>query len=87
MKNFDEANKKMHSVKDQWHYETMIEHGFTPITKEAQGFVRSYKYKNKNGKIISCRTGCSGDYWVDEDTKDYGYHRTLTPYLEKISNR
>jgi len=66
MSNFEEANKKVHKVEDQWHYETMIKFGYKPITKEVAGFVRAYSYKHpETGHIIECRTGTHADYFVD----------------------
>lgn len=62
MDKFEQANQKVHRVEDQWHYKILIKYGFTPVTKEAVGFVRKYEYTHPNGATISCHTGASCDY-------------------------
>jgi hypothetical protein len=80
---FEELNKTVHPVETQWHYETMINSGFTPIDKEGIGFVRSYRY-SKGDRIISCNTGASADYWRDETSGDGGYWASLKEHVSKI---
>ena len=81
---FAEANKTIHPVETQWHYNQMTDSGFTPLDKEKQGFVRSYQY-SKGDRIIECTTGSSGDYWNDRKTGEFGFWRDLKRHLEKIS--
>jgi hypothetical protein len=80
---FSEANKTVHKVETQWHHETMVNHGFVPIDKEAIGFVRSYRY-SKGDRIISCITGANSDRWKDETTGDGGFWDTLVYHVSKI---
>jgi len=73
--NFEEANKVVHKVEDQWHYSIMMEKGFEAITKEQVGFIRRYKYV-KNDHEVVCITGASSDRW--EDNKgNYGFWSSL----------
>jgi hypothetical protein len=80
---FEEANKIVHPVETQWHYETMINSGFTPIDKEDIGFVRTYRY-SKGDRIISCTTGSGADYWKDEATGAGGFWGSLKEHVSKI---
>ena len=73
----------IHKVEDQWHYDIMKNHGFVPITKEAKGLVRQYKYK-KDNHIIMGATGYNSDYWVDENTKARGYWGTLEEHVKSL---
>jgi len=86
MKSFEEANKKVHKVEDQWHYKVLVEHGFIPQDTEAEGFVRSYKYKHANGRVITCTTGSNADYFADEDgvTSKGTYWQDLAVHLSNL---
>ena len=81
---FAEANKTIHPVETQWHYNQMTDSGFTPLDREKQGFVRSYQY-SKGDRIIECTTGSSRDYWNDRKTGEFGLWGDLKIHLEKIS--
>ncbi len=81
MSAFDEANKVVHSVTTQWHYPILINAGFVAETKEAVGFVRSYVYRHADGRVVTCTTGYSADYWRAAD-KCMGYHSTLKNYCD-----
>lgn len=86
--NFEEADKKVHPVESQWHYETMTRYGFIPETKEAVGFVRSYIYKHTDGHEFEVTTGFSRDYWVHKSAKHKGVQglwRELEPYLKTLT--
>jgi hypothetical protein len=80
---FAEANKQVHPVEDQWHYQTLIDAGFVAETKSAVGFVRSYTYY-KGEHQIKCNTGASSDYWTDLKTNKGGYWSDLAPHLAKL---
>ncbi len=80
---FEDANKTVHKVETQWHYETMVQAGFTPINKEAIGFVRTYEY-SKGDRIISCTTGAGADYWRDATSGDGGFWASLKYHVSKI---
>lgn len=60
--NMAEANEKVHPVETQWHYPVLTKYGFTPLDKEQEGFVRSYRYQKGDG-FITCTTGANADYW------------------------
>ncbi len=84
MTTFAEANKTIHPVETQWHYPILMQYGFEAKTKEAIGFVRSYKYVHPESKeTIICTTGASADYW--ETNEIYGnstFWSDLDPYLK-----
>jgi hypothetical protein len=81
---FEEANKVVHKVEDQWHYPTLTAKGFIPETKTAVGFVRSYDYAHPKGHKIRCSTGANADHWEDLVTRDIGYHYSLKSHLDKL---
>ena len=81
---FEEANKAIHPVETQWHYDMMADSGFTPLDKEKEGFVRSYRY-SKGDRIIECTAGSSRDYWNDRTSGESGLWGDLKRHLEKIS--
>ena len=81
---FAEADKTIHQVETQWHYKMMIDSGFTPLDKEKEGFVRSYRY-SKGDRIIECTAGSSRDYWNDRTSGESGLCGDLKRHLEKIS--
>jgi len=81
---YEEANKTIHQVETQWHYKMMIDSGFTPLDKEKEGFVRSYRY-SKGDRIIECTAGSSRDYWNDRTSGESGLWGDLKRHLEKIS--
>lgn len=83
MDTFTEANKKVHLVETQWHYNTMVDGGFTPLDNQGIGFVRSYRYQ-KGDRIIRVTTGANADYWKDETTGDQGYWADLKPYINNL---
>ena len=86
MDDFAEADKAVHSVESQWHYPFMVLAGYEPVTKEATGFVRSYKYVHPTtGRTFTLSTGYSADYWVDDLTKKQGYHSSLEDHLISIA--
>lgn len=63
MSSFEEANKIVHKVEDQWHYARLTSIGFVPETKERTGFVRSYLYRHADGRTVRAATGCNADHW------------------------
>lgn len=71
-----------HNVEEQWHYSIAIAAGFIPVTKDAEGMVRSYQYRHPDGRELLCCTGVHADYWRMSDG-GYGYWRTLETYLSK----
>lgn len=82
--NFEEANKKVHLVEEQWHYPILSAHGFLPETKEGIGFVRSYDYSHPDGRRIRCTTGYSADHWESLDgTKGRGYWSDLEGFIKR----
>ena len=81
---FKEANKKIHPVETQWHYNIMIKAGFVPLDKEGVGFVRSYRY-SKGDRSITVTTGYSSDHWVDNTTGERGYWGSLEDHLETLA--
>ena len=76
---FNEANKAIHKVEDQWHYPIMMEKGYEALTKEGVGFVRSYLYK-KGDMEVKCTTGYSADHWSNNEG-GYGYWGSLKSSL------
>ena len=81
---FEEANKKIHKVEDQWHFPILTKFGFKPIQLEAVGFVRSYRYEHPNGRVIVCTTGVNSDRWEEMITQDklrWGYWSELEKHL------
>lgn len=81
---FNEANKKVHAVEDQWHYPILTKFGFVPREKTGVGFVRSYNYDHPSGNVIRCTTGASADYWSHEGVPGTGFWAGLEPYVEKL---
>jgi hypothetical protein len=81
--NFNEANKVVHPVATQWHYDTMTNAGFTAVDTEGVGFVRSYRY-TKGDHSITVTTGSSADYWTDDTTDARGYWGTLATHVAGI---
>jgi len=84
LKKFNEADKKVHLVEDQWHYPIMIKYGFTPVTKTGIGFVRAYEYVHPSGHKVSVCTGYSANYFTGISPKGWGYCGDLEPFLKKI---
>jgi len=82
--NFQEANKKVHKVEDQWHYPLMIAAGFVAVTKEAVGFVRNYHYTRDTLNVV-CVTGASSDYWSCSQRQSNGYWADLEPFLKGLA--
>lgn len=62
---FEAADRVVHPVETEWHYERMTRHGFVPDEKSGIGFVRAYNYRKGNIKI-RVATGVNADYWNDE---------------------
>jgi hypothetical protein len=83
MSTFEEANKTVHRVEDEWHYPIVTAGGFVPETKEGVGFVRSYTYRHPSGVTVTCNTGYSSDYWRSSGG-DYGYWGSLESFVNKI---
>jgi hypothetical protein len=94
---FEAADRMVHPVGTQWHYPIMTRHGWSPLTAEAIGFVRSYDYVQRLHGIehrIRVTTGVHADYWTDLTQEERsrqrprpwtdgagGYWRDLEPYL------
>lgn len=87
-KTFQSANEKVHPVETQWHYAILTRHGFTPVTREATGFVRSYRYVHPSGLEIVCTTGVNRDYWTNPNGADVSAPGTswskLEPYIVSL---
>jgi len=81
---FEAANKKIHPVESQWHYQILTKHGFAPLTKDAAGFVRCYEYQHPSGRKIRASTGANADWWIDMETKKQGYWSTLDSWLDTL---
>ena len=84
---FEKANQTIHRVEDQWHYPIMSKYGFTALTKEAPGFVRSYLYERGN-HTVQVTTGVNADYWIAMPSKragPQGYWADLEPYLKTLT--
>ena len=80
---FNAADKKVHPVETQWHYEYLAKYCFKPLDKEGIGFVRSYRYQ-RGEHIITCTTGCNADYWEDQKLGAFGYWADLEPHLKSL---
>ncbi len=89
---FDEADKVVHKVENEWHYLILIRYGFTAETKEGVGFVRSYIYVHPKGYRIQYNHGIYADYWgvleprpthVPPPTDIWWSH--LEPYLQSLT--
>ena len=84
---FEAADKMVHSVESQWHYPIMHKHGYTADTKEATGFVRTYKYTNlSTGHSMSVTTGAHSDHWMDATNRASGYWGTLGSHLASLTS-
>jgi len=82
---FSDADKKVHSVEDQWHYPIMTKYGYVALDKTGVGFVRSYKYEHPETKRrIIVSTGYSADYWNDKEDEAFGYWTDLEPHLQEV---
>jgi len=81
-----QANKVVHKVEDQWHYDTMTKYGFVPLDKTGTGLVRRYRYVHPDtNHSIEVSTGYSADHWTDKTTGAHGYWSALEPHLQKIT--
>ena len=81
---FQEANKVVHKVEDQWEYYHLIIVGYKPLDTEKVGFVRSYRYK-KGDEIITYTTGANADYWSSTKAGvEGGYWGDLLEYLRDM---
>jgi hypothetical protein len=79
----NEADRAMHPVAKQWHYPIMVRYGFEPVTKEAQGFVRTYEYRMA-GHVIRVTTGYNTDSWTDVTRGKTGLWAELEPHLKTL---
>lgn len=70
IKDFNEANKAEHSVKNHWAYKYLEPAGFKPLNDDQVGFVRRYKFQDDKGRVINTVTGSSCDYWELESGWD-----------------
>lgn len=68
---FERANERVHPVEKQWHYPILVAAGFVAKTRGAVGFVRKYDYEHPDGRVVSCHTGASSDYWKSGDKRGY----------------
>ena len=77
-----EANQVLHKVEDEWAYEHLIKAGYKPITKEAKGLVRSFKFQ-KEDEIITWSVGANANYWrSSKEGVVGGYWGDLLKYLK-----
>lgn len=83
---FEKGRKTVHRVEDQWHYPILLKYGFTALTKEATGFVRSYMYERGNHQIkVTTDLQCTNaDYW-EALPGPCGYWAGLEPYLKTLT--
>ena len=82
---FEEADKVVHPVNQQWHYPILTKFGYVPVTKEAPGFVRSYMYTHPDtGRRFRLTTGTNADYWTDMHSEACGYWSDLEPHLKLV---
>ena len=49
----------------------LVAAGFAAKTRGAVGFVRKYDYEHHDGRVVSCHTGASSDYWQSGDKRGY----------------
>lgn len=78
----NKADEIVHLVEEQWHYNIFIKYGFRPVTQKAQGFVRSYTYKNEKDQEITACTGYNSDYW--KFGSKIGYWSDLESFLKDL---
>lgn len=78
------ADKVIHPVEKQWHFELMTKHGFKPETKEVTGLVRSYTYNDNKGTKIVVTTGYHTDRWEDKTNGKWGYWSTLKDHINHL---
>lgn len=86
LEEFNKANETVHPVEGESHYPKLTKYGFTPITKEAVGFVRSYDYQHPNGATVRWSTGVNADYWsgkLADGQTGGGYWPALDVWLEQ----
>ncbi len=84
---FEAADNYVHSVESQWHYPIMRKHGYVADTKEAPGFVRTYKYTNPStGHSMSVTTGARSDHWTDAANRASGYWSSLDEHLASLTS-
>ncbi len=82
---FDKADKTVHPVEKQWHYQFMMDAGYKAETAEARGFVRQYFYTHPDTRRrFKICTGVNSDYWIDLKIKKYGHWTDLKGHLESI---
>jgi hypothetical protein len=88
---FAKADQATHKVEDEWHYPIFTKYGYEPLTKEAKGFVRQYKYTHpKSGHSMTCHTGAHCDYWTDKEHRcdpHKCYWADLEPHLKSITGQ
>jgi len=89
---FNEANKKVHPVETQWHYKIAIKYGYVALTKEQEGFVRTYHYRHpETGHEFFASTGSSADYFNSKDSQGkengFGYWGELEKFLDKTREK
>lgn len=83
---FEKANKVLHPVETQWHYETMTAAGYKCDDDPQEGFVRSYLYYHpETGRKIKVTTGCNADYWNDLTSGEFGYWGSLQNHVASKS--
>ena len=66
---FEEANRIVHRVEDEWHYPILTRHGYVPQQSSQVGFVRFYDYTGPDGHTIVAGTGYHQDYWNTPDIR------------------
>ena len=81
---FERADKVVHTVESEWHYQLMTDCGFVPVTKERTGFVRKYTYIIPGKLTVSVTTGVNSDYWESSDG-NRGYWGTLEKYVKNLN--
>jgi len=85
---FNDANKTVHLVETQWHYEKLIPAGYVALTPSQVGFVRTYHYEHPTtGSKIVATTGSSADYWEDTVFKARGYWASLEPHVKALAEK
>jgi hypothetical protein len=85
---FEEADKAVHQVENEWHYPILTKYGFMPISDTGMGFVRHCDYAREDGEVIRATTGHTADYWDvlngTPNTQEKRYWADLEPHLKTL---
>lgn len=86
---YAEANKKVHPVETQWHYDILAPLGWVAETREATGLVRCYDYSLPGTDYrVRCATGVNADHWSElTHKKAAGYWGTLEKFAKEVDSK